>query len=109
MPSLGIKLEVGRSSTSSGAPSGGGGGAFSNSQSVEFDGSDDYAALGSTITLSGNKSISYWAKLDAFNSGFAGRDAYRYTILHNNSTSFLVRFGATPILYTVSSLSLIHI
>ena len=28
MPSLGIKLEVGRSSTSSGAPSGGGGAGF---------------------------------------------------------------------------------
>ena len=28
-----------------------------------------------------------------------------HTILHNNSTSILVRFGATPFLYTVSSIS----
>tara|TARA_R110002020_G_scaffold445752_1_gene657701 strand:+ start:242 stop:946 length:705 start_codon:yes stop_codon:yes gene_type:complete len=102
--SLGAGLGGGKSATSSGTPSGGGG-AYENTTSVEFDGSDDYAALASTITLSGNKSISYWAKLDAFNSGFAGRNASHYTILHNNSTSFLVRFGSTPFLYTVSTIS----
>ena len=78
---------------------------FSNTFSVSFDGVDDYAAVPSTITLSGNKSISYWAKLDAFNAGFAGRNTSHYTILHNNSTSILVRFGATPFLYTVPAIS----
>jgi len=102
--SLGVGLGGGKSATSSGTPSGGGG-AYENTTSVQFDGSDDYAALASTITLSGNKSISYWAKLDAFGSGFAGRNASHYTILHNNSSSFLVRFGSTPFLYYVSTIS----
>ena len=84
-----------------------GGSSFSNTYSVEFDGTDDYAALGSTITLSGNKSISFWANFDSFSAqqGFAGRTASKYTIMWNNATSIFVRFGATPIAYTVSSIS----
>jgi len=86
----------------------GGGASFSNSHAVSFDGTDDYAALSSNITLSGSKSITFWAYIDTFSGGqkgFAGRNASHYTILFNHHTSILVRFGATPVAYTVSSIS----
>jgi hypothetical protein len=103
--SLGLGLGGGKSATSSGRAAGD---KFLNQYSVDFDGTDDYAALSSNITLSGSKSITFWAYIDTFSGGqkgFAGRNAYHYTILFNHHTSLLVRFGATPVAYTVSSIS----
>lgn len=60
MPSLGIKLEVGRSATSSGIP---GGGSFSNDYSISVDGSDDYMDCGDDSSLEpANITISAWIK-----------------------------------------------
>ena len=59
MPKLGISLEVGRSATSSGSPSGGGG--LVNAYSVDFDGADDYVDIGASGSLG---SVSLWFKPD---------------------------------------------
>jgi hypothetical protein len=102
----GLGIGGGRSSTSSGAPGGGGGG-FTDSASVDFDGVDDHATLASTITLSGNKSVSFWMYLDSV-SGFrtiAARNATSYSFLFNGSSSVYVRAG-TPQTFTGSGYSL---
>ena len=104
--SLGLGLGGGKSATSSGG--GGGGGVFTNGASVDFDGADDYATPASTITLSGNKSITFWAYFDTVTGqkAAAGRDGVNYyTILFNGSSSVVVRFGATPVAYSVPALS----
>lgn len=62
---LGASLGIGggRSATSSGAPTAGGG--YSNEVSIELDGADDNATLSSTFTLSGNKSFTGWFYFDS--------------------------------------------
>ena len=60
---LGTGLGGGTAATSSGAP--GGGGAFSNVNSVSFDGADDYAITGSAVTelnAAANLTVSCWVK-----------------------------------------------
>ena len=58
--SLGLGLGGGKSATSSGAP--GGGGAFANALSCEFDGSSDYLPLASAKSFTGAFSLSIWFK-----------------------------------------------
>ena len=48
----------------SAVPGGGGGGTFTNTYSVDFDGSNDYMAV-TGITLSTAKTVSFWIKLDS--------------------------------------------
>ena len=57
--SLGLGLGGGKASTSSGRPAGGG---FSNSASVEFDGTDDDFFLDSAVSFSGTFTCSLWFK-----------------------------------------------
>ena len=57
---LGLGLGGGKAATSSGRP--GGGGAFSNGKSVEFDGTDDDFYLDSGVSFSGAFTFSLWFK-----------------------------------------------
>ena len=67
---------------------------FSN-RSVEFDGTDDHATPASTITLSGNKSISLWANLDhTYPQNFTSKDGIYYgLLLFGNSKVYLRTSG----------------
>ena len=58
--SQGLGIGGGASATISGSPSGGGGTPFANADSLNLDGTDTYATLDSTITLTGAYSISAW-------------------------------------------------
>lgn len=88
--SLGLGLGGGKSATSSGRAAGGGG--FANTYSVDFDGTDDHALPASTITLSGNKSISFWAKLDDTTPhNFTSPDGTYYGMLALNTSAVYVR------------------
>jgi hypothetical protein len=93
--SLGTGLGGGTSATISGSPGGGGGG-FTNGASVDFDGVDDHATPASTITLSGNKSISFWAYLDVATGyqNFISPGGVYYGLLANANTLVYCRTGA---------------
>ena len=88
-------LSGGRSGGASfrGGGGGGGGSSFSNSQSVDFDGTNDHALPASTITLSGNKSISLWAKLDKITGlqNFTSPNGTQYGITTNSNIVLYVR------------------
>tara|TARA_R100001224_G_scaffold91663_1_gene60934 strand:- start:159 stop:863 length:705 start_codon:yes stop_codon:yes gene_type:complete len=90
--SLGLGLGGGKAATSNGRLAGG---SFTNLRSVEFDGTDDHATPASTITLSGNKSISFWAKLDdTAPQNFTSPNGTSYGMLSlNNSTVYIRTSG----------------
>lgn len=50
----------------SAVPGGGGGGAFTNTYSVEFDGTDDYVTMGapSSLDITGDMTLSIWVNTD---------------------------------------------
>jgi len=48
---------------------------FRTTSSVELDGSDDYISLGSSFTLSGAWSASFWVKPDSFNINLFGNSS----------------------------------
>jgi len=56
-----LSLSVGRPSTANGIPSSGGGGAFTNTYAVEFDGTDEFMTTGYTFAGS-TFSASMWVK-----------------------------------------------
>ena len=88
--SLGLGLGGGKAATSNGRLAGG---SFSNLRSVEFDGTDDHATPASTITLSGNKSISFWAKLDKTTGlqNFTSPNGTQYGIVTNTNIVVYIR------------------
>ena len=72
----GLGLGGGRSSTSSGAPIGGGGTPFENDKSILLDGSDEYATISgsSDLAISGDVTISLWFK----SASLPGNEAFDY-------------------------------
>ena len=108
---LGIQLGLGggRSATSSGAPSGGG--SIENLYSFDFDGSDEYVALGELSYLNSASvfSFSFWYNADSLGGCMFGTttalskaiffqaytDNNLYAVASNGSNSWLV--GAVPV------------
>lgn len=91
-----LALSAGRPTTANGIPpSSGGGGAFSNTYSVEFDGTDDYVALGNSSDLApSNITVSLWFKasgtVGTFNYLFAREGALygSYMLRYTSSNKF---------------------
>jgi hypothetical protein len=67
--SLGLGFGGGKASTSNGRISGGGATPFTNTYSVDFDGTDDYVGLGNISSLSGASdfTINAWVKTSTLN------------------------------------------
>jgi hypothetical protein len=88
-----------------------GAGPFNNNFSLELDGIDDYATLGTTYSaLSGNKSICGWFYFDSVSSrtifapvGASSFSSEGWQIL--NSSSIRFRVGSTRHIFTVPTLS----
>ena len=84
---------------------------FSNNYSLELDGGDDYATIGTTYSaLSGNKSISGWFYFDSVATrsifapvGASGFSAQGWFIL--NASSIRFKAGSTLHTFTVPTLS----
>ena len=98
--SLGLGLGGGKSATSSGAPSGGGGTPFANTLSGLFDGGDNLDTA--AITLTGAKTISLWAKAGAnwMTAGGAGallicNDSADWVMYCNYNKYFQIKGGGT--------------
>ena len=68
-----ILPSFGASAISAVPASGGGGGGFSNTYSVDFDGTNDYVDVGNVTQINSatNLSVSLWFKLDNLTSGGA--------------------------------------
>lgn len=81
---------------------GSGGGEFTNTYSLEFDGIDDYVSLNSSIDLGINSTISLWVNFDAaYNGILLGEDSYSSDyFLYPYSTGFFVRIASVFKLYT---------
>lgn len=69
-----------------------------NDYSMSFDGSNDKLVLGSRITVSGSKTLSFWAKFNSFNATTqeclfsSASSSYNYWFLTSSS-------GSTPAVY----------
>ena len=103
---LGIELGLGggRSATSSGAPPSSGGGYTGNVRSLELDGVDDYASLGSSITLSEDsaRTISAWFNIDTDTGtrGIIGGSSHYFGVGYAGSLNYLYYYGgASPYPY----------
>ena len=86
--SLGLGLGGGKAATSSGSP--GGGGAFSNEYSVEFDGTDDYVDIphDSSLDTAGSMSFSVWIYADDVSG-------YKTILAKRANTNFDWQFAIT--------------
>ena len=112
MPPIGLGASLGigggRSATSSGAPSGGGGTPFANTKSVTFDGVDDHASFTpGWIATTADYTLSMWLNVNSFSSfGFAFCTSQGNTLTLNTNGN--VRFETrTYISYGLGSKTVI--
>ena len=103
---LGVQLGLGggRSATSSGAP----GGAFKNTYSCEFDGTDDYMSIGDTSAIDSATVLSFsiWCKIDSvsgngylFAAGTSTTNGIWLVPYSDGNMYFVARNGASGYIY----------